>query len=77
MVVESGDNGPGIPLEVMPHLFELFFTAKGVGQATGLGLDTVQRIMKKHRGKESSQPAACLLAGGAYAASKGLGCVIC
>jgi signal transduction histidine kinase len=49
-VVEIGDNGPGIPGEVQPHIFEPFFTTKGVGEGTGLGLDTVQRIVKKHRG---------------------------
>ncbi len=49
-VVEIGDNGPGIPGEVRPHIFEPFFTTKGVGEGTGLGLDTVQRIVKKHRG---------------------------
>jgi signal transduction histidine kinase len=50
VVVEIGDNGPGIPSEVEPHIFEPFFTTKGVGEGTGLGLDTVQRIVKKHRG---------------------------
>ena len=49
-VVEITDNGPGIPEEVEPHIFEPFFTTKGVGEGTGLGLDTVQRIVKKHRG---------------------------
>jgi signal transduction histidine kinase len=49
-VVEIGDNGPGIPEEVQSHIFEPFFTTKGVGEGTGLGLDTVQRIVKKHRG---------------------------
>jgi signal transduction histidine kinase len=50
VVVEIGDNGPGISPEVQPHIFEPFFTTKGVGEGTGLGLDTVQRIIKKHRG---------------------------
>jgi signal transduction histidine kinase len=50
VVVEIGDNGPGIPEEVQPHIFEPFFTTKGVGEGTGLGLDTVLRIVKKHRG---------------------------
>jgi signal transduction histidine kinase len=50
VVVEIGDNGPGISPEVKPHIFEPFFTTKGVGQGTGLGLDTVQRIVRKHRG---------------------------
>ena len=50
VVVEIADNGPGIPPEVRAHIFEPFFTTKGVGKGTGLGLDTVQRIVKKHRG---------------------------
>jgi signal transduction histidine kinase len=50
VVVEIGDNGPGIPPETESHIFEPFFTTKGVGEGTGLGLDTVQRIVKKHRG---------------------------
>jgi signal transduction histidine kinase len=48
--VEISDNGPGISEDVLPHIFEPFFTTKGVGQGTGLGLDTVQRIVKKHHG---------------------------
>jgi signal transduction histidine kinase len=50
VVVEISDNGPGISPEVKSHIFEPFFTTKGVGEGTGLGLDTVQRIVKKHRG---------------------------
>jgi signal transduction histidine kinase len=50
VVVEIGDNGSGIPSDIQPHIFEPFFTTKGVGEGTGLGLDTVQRIVKKHRG---------------------------
>jgi len=49
-VVEIGDNGPGMSSELLPHIFEPFFTTKGVGEGTGLGLDTVQRIVKKHQG---------------------------
>ena len=58
VVVEIGDNGPGIPAEVEAHMFEPFFTTKAVGQGTGLGLDTVQRIVKKQRGniQVDSQP---------------------
>jgi signal transduction histidine kinase len=58
VVVEIGDNGPGISPEVKPHIFEPFFTTKEVGQGTGLGLDTVQRIVKKHKGSihVSSEP---------------------
>jgi signal transduction histidine kinase len=50
VVVEIGDTGPGIPDDVQPHIFEPFFTTKGVGEGTGLGLDTVQRIVRKHQG---------------------------
>jgi signal transduction histidine kinase len=50
VVIEIADNGKGIPDDVKPHIFEPFFTTKGVGEGTGLGLDTVQRIVKKHRG---------------------------
>jgi signal transduction histidine kinase len=58
VVVEIADNGPGIPPDVRSHIFEPFFTTKGVGEGTGLGLDTVQRIVKKHRGniQVSSKP---------------------
>jgi signal transduction histidine kinase len=57
-VVEIGDNGPGISPEIKSHIFEPFFTTKGVGEGTGLGLDTVQRIVKKHKGniQVSSKP---------------------
>jgi signal transduction histidine kinase len=51
VLVEIGDNGPGIPPEVMPHIFEPFFTTKGVGEGTGLGLDTVGRIIRNHHGE--------------------------
>jgi signal transduction histidine kinase len=50
VAVEIADNGPGISPEIISHIFEPFFTTKGVGEGTGLGLDTVQRIIKKHRG---------------------------
>jgi signal transduction histidine kinase len=50
VVVEIADNGPGISPEIQSHIFEPFFTTKGVGEGTGLGLDTVQRIVRKHKG---------------------------
>ena len=58
VVVEIADNGAGISPEIRAHIFEPFFTTKGVGEGTGLGLDTVQRIVKKHRGtiQVTSQP---------------------
>ena len=32
------------------RIFEPFFTTKGVGEGTGLGLDTALRIIRKHHG---------------------------
>ncbi|HTB18769.1 MAG TPA: ATP-binding protein, partial [Bryobacteraceae bacterium] len=50
VLVEIIDNGPGIPESVKPHLFEPFFTTKDVGEGTGIGLDTVYRIVRGHHG---------------------------
>jgi len=58
VLVEIIDNGPGIADSVKPHIFEPFFTTKGVGEGTGMGLDTVYRIVRGHRGEIAvdSQP---------------------
>jgi signal transduction histidine kinase len=45
------DNGPGMTDEVKRHCMEPFFTTKPVGEGTGLGLDTVYRIVQKHHGE--------------------------
>ena len=55
ILVEIADNGPGIPPEVQSHIFEPFFTTKGVGQGTGLGLETVRRILQEHSGEITVQ----------------------
>jgi signal transduction histidine kinase len=45
------DNGPGIPAEILPRIFDPFFTTKKVGDGTGIGLDLVARIVKRHNGE--------------------------
>lgn len=46
--VQVSDSGPGIPPEVIPHLFEPFFTTRSHG--TGLGLPVVWEIVRGHGG---------------------------
>jgi signal transduction histidine kinase len=60
IVISITDNGPGIPLEVMPHIFDPFFTTKPMGEGSGLGLDISYKIIQKHQGHISvnSQPGA-------------------
>ena len=49
--VEIGDDGPGIPPEVQNRIWEPFWTSKGVGSGTGLGLDIVWGIVvRRHNG---------------------------
>ncbi len=48
VTLEIGDNGEGIPPEVRPHIFELFYSTRKGG--TGLGLAIVDRIARAHGG---------------------------
>lgn len=50
VMVEIRDNDSGIPDSVKSHIFEPFFTTKPVGEATGLGLDAIERIVRRHGG---------------------------
>src|SRR5262249_49058444 len=49
LVVE--DNGPGIAPDLLPRIWDPFFTTKGVGEGTGLGLSITHRIVTRHGGR--------------------------
>ncbi len=55
VVVRVIDDGPGIPDEVRPHVFEPFYTTKPKGEGTGLGLGIVRQIIDKHGGEVDCQ----------------------
>ncbi|MES0351069.1 MAG: ATP-binding protein, partial [Desulfobacteria bacterium] len=44
------DTGHGMEENVLDHIFEPFYTTKGMGKGTGLGLSTVYGIVKSHQG---------------------------
>lgn len=46
--VEVADTGVGIPPDVLPRIFDPYFTTRESG--TGLGLPTVRRILAEHGG---------------------------
>jgi len=49
------DNGPGAPDDILPHLFEPFFTSKDVGRGTGLGLALAHATMQRLGGRIEAQ----------------------
>jgi signal transduction histidine kinase len=52
VTVEVIDDGPGIPPEIQPRIFEPFYTTKAPGVGTGLGLHIAYNIVvHKHRGQ--------------------------
>ncbi|HMQ68070.1 MAG TPA: ATP-binding protein [Ignavibacteria bacterium] len=53
VTVKFIDNGVGIPEDIQSRIFDPFFTTKKVGDGTGIGLDLVNRIVKRHNGEIS------------------------
>lgn len=51
VLVEIEDTGPGIPKDILPRIFEPYFTTKPKGEGTGLGLSISAEIVEKHHGK--------------------------
>jgi len=50
LLIKFIDNGKGIPPEIVPKIFQPFFTTKAAGEGSGLGLDIVRKIIDKHQG---------------------------
>lgn len=48
--LSMSDTGIGIEEEALPHIFEPFYTSKGIGEGTGLGLAQVYGIVSQHNG---------------------------
>ncbi len=51
VTVEVIDNGKGIPADVLPKIFDPFFSTKEIGKGTGLGLSISYKIIEQHGGK--------------------------
>jgi PAS domain S-box-containing protein len=50
-VVEVRDTGPGIPADVLPRVFDAFFTTKPIGSGMGLGLAICHNIIESWGGE--------------------------
>jgi signal transduction histidine kinase len=52
------DDGPGIAPDILPNIFDPFYTTKRPGRGTGLGLSICKAVLKEHNGniEASSAP---------------------
>ncbi len=51
VTIEVADNGTGIAPDVLPKIFDPFFSTKDVGKGTGLGLSISYKIVQQHGGR--------------------------
>ena len=54
ILINIRDTGPGLPTDVLPRIFEPFYTTKDVGKGTGLGLAITYGIIQEHGGQISA-----------------------
>lgn len=52
--IEIADTGPGLPAEIMSHLFDPWVTTKPAGRGSGLGLAIVRDVVRTHGGTISA-----------------------
>ena len=50
LAVVFQDDGPGIPAEILPNIFDPFYTTRRPGRGTGLGLSICKAILREHAG---------------------------
>ena len=55
-LISFSDTGEGIDAELMEKIFEPFFTMKGAGKGTGIGLSIVYGIIQEHKGTITCDP---------------------
>jgi signal transduction histidine kinase/ActR/RegA family two-component response regulator len=48
--IQIADSGIGISNEMLPHIFDPYFTTKEIGRGTGVGLSMVDNLMHEHGG---------------------------
>ena len=53
VVVVVEDNGPGVPTEVLPKIFDPYFSTKSAG--TGLGLAIARKAVEEHGGSVQAE----------------------
>ena len=51
--VTVSDNGPGIPPDVRPHIFDPFYSGREAGRGLGVGLAKCWRVVSEHGGRVS------------------------